>query len=121
MTTTDLRVALAEKLGWLDIATACDDADTDRQSLVGLQNPRSCLHVRIPDLASLVRQAEQGLSEEQLGKYALAVHKEFNGSLFNFLHNPLDRNQLRWFWEEIGALIRTPDDDRARALLEVLP
>lgn len=110
-----------------------DTQDTLREELAKLAGVRRYLDGWItkagrfglepPDLASLVSTLEQGLSKEQLGKYAFLIYRYDSESdpvswiSFQGQWNQRDRDG---FWHDIGLLIKAPAETRAQALKEVL-
>ena len=108
MTESDqLRVALAERLGWTYI---------EKLALTGIpKGSRGNADARVnPDLATLVRSAEQGLSDEQKASYAMRLSCAACG------HDRYHRDD----WPEYIDIfrIRTASDElAATALLEVMP
>lgn len=113
MTTDELRIALATALGWRSIGCTVDSYHGDTWPPSGYppdevakpDNERE--RHGLPSLASLVAQAEKGLSDSQKTDYAGKIAGSFT----------MEQWTSRAFW---FYLITAPTADRAKALLEVL-
>ncbi len=97
MTTYELRVKLAES--------------------IGLTNVRECSRYgeTLPELDSLVHQAEQGLSEEQRDNYPEELYEALGLNVAYFHPNTCEISP-----EDLFVLITASPEDRAKALLEVM-
>jgi hypothetical protein len=74
MTPKEQRIAIAKACGWIDIQLAQDEADNDKLSPVGLRNPRSCLHERIPDYLNDLNACHEMEKQAPEG-YAMALRR----------------------------------------------